>query len=255
MVRRKRTTWLLRKTLGTDLTFAIRSFFALRPTLFFGAQKLAGKVSERAINNDTQMLIAGIWGCANTYAAQAFEHGNPGTGFSHHVHVPAQVVEAVRRQLPCLVLVRYPLDAIASYTSRDHLELNMRDMSWALKDYAFYYNSIVEMRDHYVTTDFKEVTSDYPAAFARVNAKFGTDFTVPANDSDEAKELRNKNKFKGLNRRYAIEDIKEFLNRPALEGYRVAAIEAYERFCEATDIPIRQDKARPPLERRYEKGL
>jgi hypothetical protein len=255
MVRRKRATYFLRSTLGVDLAFKIRAFFAIRPKLFFGAQKIVGKDTSRAINDDTQLLIAGIWGCANTYASQAFAEHQPGIAFSHHVHVPAQVVEAANRNLPCLVLIRHPIDAVASYTSREHLDLSLRDMHWALKDYAFYYNSIVNLKDSYTTSDFKEVISEYPAAFKRLNDKFNTSFSVPANDSDEAKDLRERNKYKGKDRRYAIDDIKDFICQPNLEKNRVAAEEAYERFCIATDTPIRKDEARPPMARRYEKGL
>jgi hypothetical protein len=209
-----------------------------------------------AVTPDTDILLAGIYGCANTYAHDALGSNNESLRIAHHMHVPAQVVRASKLGTPTLILIRYPADCIASYTTRGGMELTIDDMRWGLKDYVYYYDTIVGLREHFVTTDFLEVVTDYPAAINRVNERFNTQFAVPANDSDAAKAIVKRNKFKGTDRRYVIDDVKDFLARPELAADMGRADAAYKRFCAATDTPIRKDPPRPPAARnpKVEKG-
>ncbi len=253
MEKRRNTALALRKILGQDLTFSVRAFINRRPRIYFTILPFLQKDLSRRVNRDTEMVIAGIWGCANTYAAAAFEHAQPETSVSHHLHIPAQVILAARYKIPCLVLVRHPIDAIASLTTRNGVEYSIDGFRWVLKDYAQYYESIFKYRKHYVVAEFKEVVTNFPASIQRVNEKFGTHFQVPENDSDEAKHIVAINKVRGIDRRYAIEDVKEFLHVPELAKYRIRAETAYEIFCTANDVPMRQDPARPPIARRKPK--
>lgn len=250
MSERRHTANTLKKFLGPNLTFAARRFIASRPALYFGALKLAGKNMSAAVRPDTALLTAGIWGCANTYAREAFKHNQPDVHLAHHMHVPAQVFRAIKYKVPTLVLVRHPFDAISSYTSRNGLDLTMEDMTWGLKDYAYYYNAIIDCADYYETAEFGEVVKDFTAPIARVNARFGTSFTVPENGSPESEEIRKNNKFPGYRRLHAVDDIKEFLQRPELRKYLEPAEDIYQRFCERTGTEARKDPPRPPMARR-----
>lgn len=243
---RRQTTNSLKALLGQDAAFSLRKYMARRPGLYFNFLRLIGKDMSAAVRPDTQILLSGIYGCANTYAHDALHTTNPDWRIAHHMHVPAQVIRAVKLGVPTLILIRHPVDCITSYTTRGGVDLTLDDMRWCLKDYTYFYDSIIDLRDQYVTTDFKEIVTDYPAAIARLNEKFGSTFNVPANDSEAAKAIVQRNKFKGTQRSHVIEDVKEFMQRPELATELNKAIAAYERFCAATNTPIRKDPPRPP---------
>ena len=67
---------------------------------------------------------------------------------------------------------------------------------------------------------------------------------------NEFEEIRKNNKFPGYRRLHAVDDIKEFLQRPELSQYLQPAEEIYLRFCERTGTEPRKDPPRPPMARR-----
>jgi hypothetical protein len=228
----------LKKFLGQDLTYSVREFVSCRPRIYFNILPFLQDDLSCRVDRNTKMVISGIWGCANTYAATAFEYGQPGVAVSHHLHVPAQVIQAARFNVPCLVLVRHPADAIASLASRGGVDYSVEGFRWPLKDYAKFYESVLKYKQHYVVADFKEVVTNFPAAIQRVNDRFGTNFHVPENGSDEAKKIVA-SKVQGVPRPYTIQDVKEFLQLPELAGLRIRAERAYQKFCTANDVPMR----------------
>lgn len=252
---RLNTAFALKKILGQNLTFSIRAFVVGRPRIYFSTLPFLRKDPARRIDRDTKMVIAGIWGCANTFASAAFVLRQPNLSVSHHLHIPAQVIQAARYKIPCLVMVRHPIDAIASLTSRGGMEFTVEGFRWALKDYAYFYESIFRYKEHYVVAEFKEIVTNYPASIQRVNERFGTRFQVPENDSDEAKQVLGTHKYRSSRRPYEIEYVKECLQSPILDKYRIRAETAYQDFCVANDVPMRKDPARPPTASRETKEL
>ena len=96
-------------------------------------QNLAG-----AVTPDKQLVIEGFPRSGNTFARRAFlmaqGEGFDKTRISVHFHVPAQVVRAARWQIPTLVLIRKPKDAVLSFVVRDPISVDL-----ALKYYISFY--------------------------------------------------------------------------------------------------------------------
>jgi len=118
-------------------------------------------------------VIEGFPRSANTFAVAAFTfaQGRP-VKIARHLHAPAQVIEAVRRGIPCIVLIRKPRDAVLSLLVREpHISVEE-----ALKDYIRFYRSVALYRDKFVVGRFEEVTTDFGEVVRRVNARFGTNF-------------------------------------------------------------------------------
>ncbi|MGI9292249.1 MAG: hypothetical protein ACR2QG_13370 [Gammaproteobacteria bacterium] len=231
----------LRKLLGWKLAFAARAFVNKRPAVYFNVIKLLKRDRTSALDQDIDAVITGIWGCANTFVSAAFKQWNPEVVTTHHHHIPAFAIRAAKLELPCLVLIRHPVDALASTTTRDRVEFSNRGFSWALKDYADYYESIIDYSDHFETADFREVITDFPAVIKRVNDKFGSSFIAPDPDSEEYKELSERIRWRGGQRYHTIEDVKQALHEPDLEPDRLRAEKAYEAFCLRNNIPMRKD--------------
>lgn len=127
------------------------------------------------ITSDTQVVIEGFPRSGNTFAVVAFEMAqNQPVKIAHHLHVEAQIIEAVRRSLPVIVLLRNPLDAIRSLYVR-HPEI---DVSWAFKQYLSFYSKVESLSEKVIIAHFDDVTRNYGRVIRHVNKKFGSGFCV-----------------------------------------------------------------------------
>ena len=92
---------------------------------------------------------------------------------AHHLHAPAQLIEAARRGTPALLLIRDPLEAVLSQVVREP-DVALRD---ALVAYGRFYASLLPYRGALVVGEFRDVTSDFASVIRHVNARFGTTFS------------------------------------------------------------------------------
>jgi hypothetical protein len=146
-------------------------------------QNLAG-----AVTPDKQLVIEGFPRSGNTFARRAFLMAQgerfDKTRISVHFHVPAQVVRAARWQIPTLVLIRKPKDAVLSFVIRDPISVDL-----ALKYYISFYRTVEKYRDAYVLGLFEEVTEDFGQVIKRINDKFGTTFSLFRHDEENVSKV------------------------------------------------------------------
>jgi hypothetical protein len=232
------------------LNFAVRAFIKRQPLLYRRSLKMRNIDLSYFVNHETDMLLAGFGGSANSYATQALLGGSPGINLAHHLHVAAQVKRAAQLGTPCLVLIRHPVDSISSLTTRRGPEFSVDGLGWALKDYQNYYDAIIGHRKGFITCGFKDVIEDYSAVIRQVNKCFNTNFSVPENGSDALKEIVAKNKVPGTDRGCTLEDVQALMNSPELEKLRIRAEKSYERFCTLTNTTYWKDPDRTPIARR-----
>jgi hypothetical protein len=131
-----------------------------------------------------EIVIDGFPRSANSFSARAFLFANPEVRMSHHMHAPANVLLAVRHQVPAIVVIRTPADAVLSEVIREPRKRLRR----ALTEWISYYSLVQRVVDHVVIGDFGVVTSDYGFVIAEVNRRFGTNFNLYHNsrESDQA---------------------------------------------------------------------
>jgi len=232
-------------SLNQEIALRMRAFITSHPILYFPTLRMRGVDPSFAVSRNTDILISGYGGSGNTYAAEAFEHVETDKKLAHHLHVPAQVIRAVNYGLPCLVLIRYPLDAIASVKSRFTVDCLDEELMLELHNYAHFYRSIIGLRQHYVSCSFSEIISHYPGVMDRVNKKFGTAFRVLENNDAKAADLRKRHKIKGVWRQFPVDEIKDFMRKPALKRYREAAESAYIEFSAVNGLATYEDPPRP----------
>src|SRR5215207_9929823 len=148
------------------------------PALFFSLYRLKRGDRRRIVSPDTQLVIEGFPRSANSFARLAFRVAqNEKVSVAHGLHVPAQVIRAARWEIPTLVLIRKPKDAILSFVLRDPISVDQ-----ALKYYLSFYETVEKYRDAYVLGLFEEVTEDFGEVIRRVNDKFGTAFSLFSHD-------------------------------------------------------------------------
>ena len=226
----------VKRLVGYERAWPLHAYVVTRPRLFCSLVRLLGRGDGGMVTPHTGLVIAGMGGCSNTYAADNIKQHQPGMHVASHWHIPALAVEAARLNIPCLTLIRQPLDAITSLASRGAVELSERGMKWALKDYAFFYETVLPYRGQFIAAHFDEVTSNYPATIEKLNRRFDTDFTVPDTDSIAEQTLVQKNRWRNENRLYTREEVRRQLLAPGLEDLRAGAEKAYTEFCKLTGI-------------------
>jgi hypothetical protein len=123
----------------------------------------------------TDIVIEGFPRSANSFAVAAFRLAQPRfMHIAHHRHVAAQVLGGISLNIPTLVLIRDPEEAILSLVIR-HPDLSLKR---ALTDYIRFYGPIAPHREGIVCATFEEVTTDFGAVIRRVNDACRASFEV-----------------------------------------------------------------------------
>lgn len=145
------------------------------PRLYFPVMRRRGRYKDLLISDRTELVIEGYPRSGNTFAVAALQWAQARQlTIARHTHSPAQVIEAVRRRLPVLVLVRDPRDAAPSLVIREpavSLEL-------ALKRYIRFHSRIHGYHAGYVVGTFAEVTTNYAHVIQRLNEAFRLSLTT-----------------------------------------------------------------------------
>lgn len=157
-----------------------RAWVGLYPTIFYSIFWLKRTNRPLIVRRDSEIVIEGYPRSANTFAVIAFKQAQRrDVRIAHHLHVPAQLVRAARWNIPAILLLRDPIDAVTSLLVRYPYDHPRR----MLRDYIRFYRRLYPLRSHFVLAEFNDVTKDYGAVIRQVNARFGTSF-VPFQHSE-----------------------------------------------------------------------
>jgi hypothetical protein len=128
--------------------------------------------SANIVGPQSRIVIEGYPRSANSYAVAAFLFANGRVPLGHHLHSPVNVELGVARKLPVVLLVRRPLDAIAS------LLLRAPAMSprVAIGRYIRFHRRLVPLLSEVVVAPYEVVIADFGAVIDEVNRRFGTAF-------------------------------------------------------------------------------
>lgn len=152
-----------------------RAWAGKHPGVFYTVYPLKTKNKKLCFNRSTELVIEGFPRSANTYSVVAFEMAQTRkVKIAHHLHVPAQIMKAVKNNIPVIVLIREPVEAVSSLLVR-HPHLNMK---MCFKEYIGFYDSIYKYRGKYVVGEFSEVISNFQSVIQEVNDKFNTCFEI-----------------------------------------------------------------------------
>lgn len=141
------------------------------PTLYlpFARRKYPGP-SPEVIGPDTELVIDGYTRSASTFAVYALQLAQPRpVRLAHHLHAPAQLVEAARRHVPALLVIREPRGAVLSQVVREP-DVTVHN---ALVAYCRFHARLLGCRTQLVVGEFGEITHDFAAVIDRLNRRFG----------------------------------------------------------------------------------
>ena len=167
-----------------SINFSLRSLVTREPNLWLLHQpyiwwrkrkrQTAGKkVQEALVQTTTELVIDGFQGSANGFAVAAFKQNQTKyVQLAHHMHSPAEIIKAIEQKTPVILLIRDPVGAVISLTSRwPHISVNQ-----GLQSYIKFYNQLSSYDYGYVVSTFEQTTQQLDRIVARINAKFNNNF-------------------------------------------------------------------------------
>jgi hypothetical protein len=178
--------------------FTLRSIVAREPSLdllhkpviWWTQYKMRGHIDIREcrVGRDTEFVLDGFQGSGNTFATRAFKYAQTEpVRIAHHLHSPAQIIKAVEYELPVLVTIRNPVDAVASLISRWPYVTPEQ----ALHAYIGFYQKIEPYAPYFVVSPFPQTTNHLDIVLEAVNERFGTHFTLFAPTSEHVNAVRD----------------------------------------------------------------
>jgi hypothetical protein len=136
------------------------------------------------VERGTDVVIEGYQSCGNTFAKKAMEHANPALRIASHTHRWANVAQGLRLGKPVIVLLRPPLDAIASHTVRMRLD----DLDRELYRYQRFYRRVAGVSGSVVIAPFEQTTNRFGEVIEALNFRTASNFTPFDHDDATAKE-------------------------------------------------------------------
>ncbi len=205
------------------------------PVIWWTQHKNKGiiDVRECAVDDTTEFVIDGFQGSGNSFATVAFKRSQETpVRLAHHLHSPAQIVKAARKNLPTLITIREPKGAAISLVTRwPYVSLTQ-----AIRGYIKFYEKIEPYAESFVVSPFKLTTKQLDVVIREVNQRYGTDFGVFGYEESEMNALRNPDQLKSeveLKRAALKQEKREAFDRevdPALFKRAVAIYERLEKY-------------------------
>lgn len=232
----------------SQIRHELRRKFTSFPALYipFARWKYPPGILHRpeALLKETNLVIEGYPRSGNSFAFTAFNmaQGESTVRVAHHLHTASVVIAAIRANVPSLVLVRNPEDAIISHI----IYSQNLTISQCLKSYLDFYQPLLKHRDYFVTAKFEDVITDFGAITRKVNQEFSTAFKEFEHTQDNVDKcfyiLENSWKDLGMSQQKAVtnapskkrkqykEILRHHFRASDLKELRNRAFEVYEQY-------------------------
>lgn len=152
-----------------------RAVLERRPAAYLaGARVKRGRNRLVARRGRTDVLVEGYPRSGNTFLAAWIHQHNPHVELASHVHSVAHIKYAAKADIPAVVVVRRPLDCIASHlTMRPGLEPAL-----AIARYSRFNIGVLSLAGHVLVASFEVVTAQPPAVVDAFNRRFSRDLVI-----------------------------------------------------------------------------
>ena len=225
-----------------QLKYQLRSWFSLYPKLFFPIVNMRENSRQLAINKETQIVIEGFPRSGNSFAVGAFRSAqSQPINIATHLHAPAQIILACRKNIPTLVVIRNPIDAVVSLKAL-HMECNSQtqeaiesscNFSILLKSYINFYRTIISHKDKFVVGKFEETTKDFSKIITKINHHFDTKFSEFEHTESNVQQVFNQQGFHAgptLQRQELKRELKKEIKQEKYQSLISEAEEVYQQF-------------------------
>jgi len=168
-----------------DLKFDFKTYVGKHPSLYF-LYGLYPKFKHRIVRKNTDICIEGFPRSGNTFTYHAFKYFNPDLVIGHHIHAPVQPYLAQKFNIPCLIMIRHPLNSAASLIIVD----NKLSIDSALKHYIHYYEELIKYSDHIFLADINTIVNSFDKIVDKINSECNKKFKYKAISKDKEKEIK-----------------------------------------------------------------
>ena len=131
--------------------------------------------NDRIVHADSDCCIEGFQRSGNSFFVILFKNRNRTLKIAHHTHAAAQILRAIEYNIPTLVLIREPVEVIASLLAWDSSLL----VGVALKAYISFYRKLLPYVDNFLVIGFEDVTTKPIDVVKAFNTRFGVNFILP----------------------------------------------------------------------------
>ena len=152
------------------------------PSLYLGLIRLKRRnhwSKDWVVTRQHDLVVEGFPRSANSFAFHAFAQANAKRlRIATHTHSSAQVVKAARWDIPSMVLMRPPVDAVTGILAFGRQLKQIDGLAWtapsepelrhAVAAWERFYRRLEPVRDKIFIASFRHVTSD----FAKVSERF-----------------------------------------------------------------------------------
>jgi hypothetical protein len=137
------------------------------------------------VDRHTELVIEGFPRSGTSFAVAAFlrAQGRP-VRVSHHVHAPANLIEAVRLRVPALLVVRHPEGAVVDWC----LSKSALTLPQGLRGWIRFHDPVLPISPRIVVATDEQVRTRFDEVVREVNTRFGTEFVEPVLSPERARE-------------------------------------------------------------------
>lgn len=171
-----------------DWKYYLSAGIGNHPGLYYPLFARSYPFNQMAVQPQTRICIEGFPRSANSYAVVAFKLDNPEVKVGHHLHVAAQIIRAVELKIPTVIVLRSPLEAVASFLV---FQSTLRADIY-LKSYIDFHTRLKSLQTAAVTARFETVTADFNQVIIAVNKKYDTQFRLIADLENRQEEIFSK---------------------------------------------------------------
>lgn len=145
--------------------------------------------NEQLLKQNTDIVIDGFPKCGNSFSEAAFRAILPEqTLLATHCHAPAQILRAVHKNIPTVLLYRQPDDAVASYMDMLQSEKAAKEL---YIDYRVFYESLLPVLDQLICANFQDMIKSFPNIVWKLNEKFDLELEAPNVDEEFMQKINS----------------------------------------------------------------
>lgn len=145
----------------------IRSFLVRRPTLYYLSYFIRHRFfHDNIVTKDTQLVVEAPPRSANTFCVHGLQFvNNDKLVIAHHLHRPVQTIYGVKNNIPCVVIIRNPIDCCISMA----IYFSYSNLKSSLERYIDFYTPLLPYKERILFVSFEDTTKNLPIVIKKIN--------------------------------------------------------------------------------------
>lgn len=193
--------------------------------------KLKKKNRPLIINPKHNICIEGYPRSANTFAVLLVEQCTVNDlQIAHHMHTPSQLIFAQKRNIPSVLVIRNPIDAVISNVLRE----KGMSLATALNWYIDFHKRIIDFKGKLIIWPFEKIVSEPTECLSQISdrwpqfsfnlKKYAQEHIFEEIDRLDHIYKKTESKLVSTRPQAAKKEVKKYLKKKLLENSRYSAL-------------------------------